>query len=88
MSMGAGAFGSSAYLFLGGEYIFNIPRWASAIFFTGFAAGNRAVNLGMGENGAKAVGVITVALTYALIAVLAYAIWLAMKRSFYARRTK
>lgn len=80
IGMGVGVLGGSAYLLMGGEYIFNIPPWALVIFFTGFAAGHNAFNLGLQEGAAKVVGVITVGLTYALIAALAHLVWRRVKR--------
>lgn len=80
IGMGVGVLAGSAYLLSGGEYIVNIPRWASVVFFTGFAAGNQAANSGMGEGAAKIVGVAAVGLTYAAIAVLIYLVWHLVKR--------
>lgn len=81
IGMGVGVLGGSAYLLLGGpEFYVIAPRWAGVIFYTGFAVGEKASVSGLSEGAAKVVGVITVGLTYALIAVLARLAWRLVKR--------
>lgn len=88
VGMGVGVLGGAAYLLFGGEYIVNIPYWAAIVFYTGFAAGNQAVNLGVEVSAAKVLGVVTVGLTYALVAVLVCFVWLGIKNLFFARKQK
>ena len=81
IGMGIGVPAASAYLLLGGEYLFYIPRWAAIVFYTGFAAGQKSYDLGLRPDiAAMAVGVLTVGLTYAIIAVLACLAWQIAKR--------
>ena len=71
----------SAYLLLGGIIVFNIPRWAVIVFYTGFAAGQKSYDLGSRpDTTAMVVGVVTVGLTYAIIAVLVRLAWQIVKR--------
>ena len=77
IGFGIGILVGSTYLLAGGEYVFNVPRWASLLFFTGFTVGNKAYyELGMPELAAKMIGVAAVGLTYALIAVLVCLPWI------------
>lgn len=81
MGFGVGVLGGAGYLLLGGEYIFNIPRWASIAFYPGFFAGLWAINhLHVGVLMAQIIGVIAVGLTYALMAAIARWIWLAVSQ--------
>ena len=81
LGLSSGVLGGAGYLLLGGEYVFNIPRWASIIFYPGFFAGIWALDhLHVGVLVAQVIGVTAVGLAYALMAVLARWIWLAVTR--------
>jgi hypothetical protein len=81
MGFGAGVLGGAGYLLLGGEYIFNIPRWASIAFYPGFLAGNQAYELlHLGMEACAIIGVLAVGLAYGLAVALARWIWLAVSR--------
>ena len=77
----AGVLGGAGYLLLGGEYVFNIPRWASIVFYPGFVAGLWVINhLRVGQFVALVIGVTAVGLAYALLAALACWIWITIWR--------
>jgi hypothetical protein len=80
IGMAIGMVAAGGYLLLGGEYLLFIPHWAKIIFYPGFVMGEMAANLGWGVDGGKVVGVITVGLTYAAIAVLIRLTWHFVKR--------
>jgi hypothetical protein len=81
LAFGAGGLGGTAYLRLGGEYLINIPPWASIVFYPGFFAGFWAFDhWHVGVGFAQAIGVLAVGLAYALIAALARWIWITVKR--------
>ena len=81
MGFAAGVVGGAGYLFLGGEYVFNVPRWASIVFYPGFFAGLLTINhWHVGQLVALVIGVLAVGLAYALLAALARGIWLAVGR--------
>ena len=69
----------SAYLLLGGEYFLFIPRWAYIVFHPGFLMGNAVYDWGLRQEASKVVGVLTVGLAYATLAVLARFAWFARK---------
>ncbi|HEX7619409.1 MAG TPA: KxYKxGKxW signal peptide domain-containing protein [Verrucomicrobiae bacterium] len=70
IGMGVGVAAAAGYLLSGGEHLLFIPQWAKIIFYPGFVAGEKAANLGWGVDGGKVVGVMTVGLCYAGVAVL------------------
>lgn len=73
-----GSGGGWAYLLSGGSYL-NVPQWASIVFYPGFVAGNWAyAHWDVGVNTAINIGVVTVGLAYALIAMLANLAWQAV----------
>jgi len=74
-----GALSGTTYLLCDGEYLFNVPRWAAAVFYPGFVAGFQAYGWGLGEPAAKIVGVAAVGLMYALIAAALDFAWLAVR---------
>jgi len=76
---GAGVASATAYLLLGGEYFWSIPRWADIVFYPGFLAGSQAYRWGLSEPTSKVVGVLAVGLTYAALAVMARFAWLEHK---------
>ena len=76
---GIGVAAASAYLLLGGEYLWNIPRWAAFVFYPGFAAGVQANQWGLRVGPSKVVGVLAVGLAYAALAALGRLVWLALK---------
>ena len=77
----AGVLGGAGYLLLGGDYFYNIPHWASIVFYPGFFAGFWTYDhLHVGVLVAQVIGVIAVGLAYALMAALARWIWLAVSR--------
>lgn len=68
-----GVSGAAAYLFSGGEYLFNVPLWARVVFYPGFLAGYWAAeNLHFGIDASKVIGIIAVGLAYAAIAALVF----------------
>jgi hypothetical protein len=76
-----GVLGGAGYLLLGGDYFFNIPRWASIVFYPGFFAGFWTLDhLHVGVLVAQVIGVIAVGLVYALLAALARWVWNALWR--------
>ena len=76
-----GILSGAGYLLLGGEYIFNIPRWASIVFYPGFFAGFWTYDhCHVSVLVAQVIGVIAVGLAYALMAALARWIWLAISQ--------
>jgi hypothetical protein len=76
---GFGVVSGTAYLMLGGEYFLFIPRWAFIVFYPGFFVGDAAYNWGLSQETSKIVGVLTVGLAYATLAILARFAWLALK---------
>ena len=74
---GLGGGAAWAYLLLGGEYAWNIPRWALIVFYPGFLAGFKVNEWGGSKNFSIIVGIVTVGLAYALIALLVRVVWLA-----------
>jgi hypothetical protein len=76
---GLGVVSASAYLLLGGEYFLFIPRWAYIVFYPGFFVGNAVYDWGLRQEASKVVGVLTVGLAYATLAVLARFAWFALK---------
>ena len=76
-----GVLGGASYLLLGGEYLFNIPLWASIAFYPGFVVGNRAYAfLHLGVAACKVIGVLAVGLAYALTSMLAHCVWISVAR--------
>jgi len=80
IGLAIGVAAAGGYLLLGGEYLLFVPQWAKIIFYPGFVAGEKAANMGWGVDGGKVVGVATVGLSYAAIAVLIHLIWNFVKR--------
>ena len=81
IGMGVGVVAGSAYLLLGGEQFRELaPRWAAAVFYPGFVAAQKTYVSCQNVATAKVVGVATVGLTYAAIAVLIYLVWHLVKR--------
>jgi hypothetical protein len=81
IGMGVGVLAGLAYLMSGGQVIRELaPHWAALIFYPGFVAGEKAADLGWGVDGGKGVGVMSVGLTYAGIAVLIHLIGHYVKR--------
>ena len=75
VGFGLGVVAGSAYLLLGGEYIFDVPRWAVISFYPGFVAGFKVYDLVHLEWLAKVVGVITVGASYAILSLLVSWVW-------------
>lgn len=76
-----GVLSGAAYLLLGGEYFFNISRWSRVVFYPGFLVGEHAYyHWHLGVQAAKSIGILAVALAYALMAVVFRSFWLAVKR--------
>jgi hypothetical protein len=76
---GAGVVSATAYLLLGGEYLWGIPRWAAFVFYPGFAAGVQANQWGLRVGPSQVVGVLAVGLAYAALATLTRFLWFALK---------
>jgi hypothetical protein len=76
---GVGVVSASAYLLLDGEYFLFIPRSAYIVFYPGFFLGNAAYKWGLSQDASKVVGVLTVGVAYAALAILARFAWLALK---------
>ena len=66
-----GVAGASAYLLLGGEYLWDIPRWAMIVFLPGFLAVNEFCKWGVSREASKMVGVLYLGPSYAALAGLA-----------------
>ena len=79
IGFGIGVGSATAYLLLGGEYLWNIPHWASVVFSPGFLVGFKVNEWGLDKDVSKVVGVIAVGLAYAALAILARFAWLALK---------
>lgn len=75
---GLGVSAGAAYLVLGGEYIWNIPRWANVVFYPGFQAGFQVNHWGLSNEASKVVGVLVVGLAYAVLAALLGLLWFAL----------
>jgi len=60
---GVGVVAVSAYLLLGGQHVWNVPRWAAFVFYPGLAAGVQANQLGLSVYASSVVGVISVGLS-------------------------
>jgi hypothetical protein len=85
-----GVAGASAYLLLGGEYLWDIPRWAMIVFLPGLLAGNAVYQWGLSRVTSKVVGVPYPGLSYAALAGLARLGWCALhhrRQAAPARRT-
>jgi hypothetical protein len=80
--VGLGVVAACAYLFLGGEYLFSIPRRDAIVFYPGFLAGFKVAEWGLSVTASKAVGVLAVGLAYALIPLLLRFVWRSGWRSF------
>jgi membrane protein DedA with SNARE-associated domain len=65
---------------LGGEYLWDIPHWASVVFSPGFLVGFKVNEWGLDKDVSKVVGVLAVGLAYAAVAALARLVWSATKR--------
>ena len=72
-----GVAGASADLLLGGEYLWDIPRWAMIVFLPGFLAGNEFCKWGVSREASKMVGVLYLGPSYAALAGLARLGWCA-----------
>jgi hypothetical protein len=75
VGFGVGVICATSYLLLGGEYFWNIPRWADIVFYPGFLAGRQAYHWGLSVPVSKVVGVLAVGFAYALLAVLLRFAW-------------
>ena len=80
IGFGIGVGSATAYLFLGGEYLWDIPHWASVVFFPGFLVGFKVKEWGLDKDVCEVVGVLAVGLAYAAVAALARLVWSATKR--------
>jgi hypothetical protein len=76
---GVGVVSATTYLLLGGEYFVFVPRWATIVFYPGFLVGFNAYVLGLREQPSQVVGVLSVGLAYATLAVLARCGWRVLK---------
>lgn len=65
-----GCVAATAYLLLDGPVIYGIPRWAEIVFYPGFVAGFRVNEWGLSVGASQVVGVFTVGLNYAALALL------------------
>jgi hypothetical protein len=74
-----GVVSASAYLLLGGQYFWDVPRWAFIAFRPGFFVGYAAYDWVLSQETSKVVGVLAVGLAYAAPAVLARFEWFALK---------
>jgi hypothetical protein len=79
LGFGIGAGSATAYLLLGGEYLWDIPHWASVVFFPGFLVGFKVNEWGLDKDVSKVVGVLTVGLAYAALGISARFAWFALK---------
>ena len=79
IGFGIGVGSVTAYLFLGGEYLWDIPHWASVVFFPGFLVGFKVNAWGLDKDVSEGVGVLAVGLAYAALAILARFAWLALE---------
>ena len=79
IGFGIGVGSATAYLLLGGEYVWGIPHWASVVFFPGFLAAFRVNEWGLDKDVSKVVGVLTVGLAYAALTIPARFAWFALK---------
>ena len=79
IGFGIGVGSATAYLLLGAEYLLDIPLWASVVFFPGFLVGFKVNAWGLDSEVSKFVGVLSVGLAYAALAILARFAWLALK---------
>jgi hypothetical protein len=70
VGFGLGILSSGAYLLLGGDYFWSVPRYARLLFYPGFAAGYRAYEWGLSESVSEVVGVLVVGIVYGLTAFL------------------
>ncbi len=77
---GVGVGSATAYLWLGGDTFWNVPRWATIVFYPGFTAGDQAYRWGLRKVGLVVVGVLAVGLAYAVLAALARCAWFAFQR--------
>lgn len=77
---GLGSLGASAYLLLGGEYIFKITLWARLAFLPGFFAGYKLHDVGLSITLSQVVGVLAVASAYAVLGGLAWIVWYALRK--------
>jgi hypothetical protein len=75
VGFGLGILSSGAYLLLGGDYFWNIPRYARLLFYPGFAAGNRVYEWGLGLSLSQVVGVLAVGVAYGLTALFLAFAW-------------
>ena len=66
-----GVAGASAYLLPGGEYLWDIPRWAMIVLLPGFLAGDEIYKWGLSREASKMVGVLYLGPSYAALAGLA-----------------
>jgi hypothetical protein len=79
IGFGVGVGSATAYLLLGAEYLWDIPLWASVVFFPGFLVGFKVNAWGLDKDVSEVVGVLAVGLAYAALAILARFAWLALK---------
>ena len=84
---GVGVVSATAYLLLDGQYLWGVPRWADIVFYPGFLAGFQVYKWGLSVAAAKAVGVLTVGLAYALILLLLRFVWGAARNHMTKRQT-
>jgi hypothetical protein len=79
VGFGIGVGSATAYILMGGEYLLDIPRWASVVFFPGFLVGFKVNAWGLDKDVSRFVGVLAVGLAYAALAILARFPWIALK---------
>jgi hypothetical protein len=60
IGFGIGAGSAMAYVLLGGEYFWGVPRWAAIVFFPGLLAGSKVNKWGMDQDASIVVGVLAV----------------------------
>jgi hypothetical protein len=75
-----GSLAGSAYLLLGGEYLFTVPRWAEITFYPGFLAGFKAYDLVHSQSLAQVIGVTAVGASYGLIGIVCQKLWFRLRR--------
>ena len=70
---------ATAYQLLGGEYLWDIPHWASVVFFPGFLVGFKVNEWALDKDASKVVGVLAVGLAHAALAISAWFAWFALQ---------
>ena len=79
IGFGIGVGSATSYLFFGGEYLWDIPHWASVVFFPGFLVGFKVKEWGLDKDVSEVVGMLAVGLAYAALAIPVRLAWFALK---------